>query len=59
MANPDDYSRKNTVADARSPTAIEGDTAMTGNWRDRTDTVFDCQKQPASGSRESILSIAA
>ena len=22
---------------------------MTGNWRDRTDTVFDCQKQPASG----------
>jgi len=38
---------------------MEGDTAMTGNWRDRTDTVFDCQKQPASGSRESILSIAA
>ena len=22
---------------------------MTGNWRDRTATSFECQKQPASG----------
>ena len=29
---------------------------MTGNWRDRTDTVFDCQKQPASGSRGMVVS---
>lgn len=24
---------------------------MTGNWRDRAGTLFDCEKQPASGSR--------
>ena len=29
---------------------------MTGNWRDRTETVFDCQKQPASGSRGMVVS---
>jgi gamma-glutamyltranspeptidase/glutathione hydrolase len=29
---------------------------MTGNWRDRTGTVFDCQKQPASGSRGMVVS---
>jgi gamma-glutamyltranspeptidase/glutathione hydrolase len=29
---------------------------MTGNWRDRTATVFDCQKQPASGSRGMVVS---
>lgn len=29
---------------------------MTGNWRDRTDTVFECQKQPASGSRGMVVS---
>src|ERR1700674_5833100 len=29
---------------------------MTGNWRDRTATVFDCQKQPSSGSRGMVLS---
>ena len=29
---------------------------MTGNWRDRTGTVFRCQKQPASGSRGMVVS---
>src|ERR1700675_4755765 len=29
---------------------------MSGNWRDRTGTVFDCQKQPASGSRGMVVS---
>ena len=29
---------------------------MTGNWRDRTGTVFNCQKQPASGSRGMVVS---
>ena len=29
---------------------------MTGNWRDRAGTVFDCQKQPASGSRGMVVS---
>ena len=29
---------------------------MTGNWRDRTETIFDCQKQPASGSRGMVVS---
>jgi gamma-glutamyltranspeptidase/glutathione hydrolase len=29
---------------------------MTGNWRDHTDTVFECRKQPASGSRGMVVS---
>src|ERR1700712_3786339 len=29
---------------------------MTANWRDRTDTVFECRKQPASGSRGMVVS---
>ena len=29
---------------------------MTGNWRNRAGTVFDCQKQPASGSRGMVVS---
>jgi gamma-glutamyltranspeptidase/glutathione hydrolase len=29
---------------------------MTNNWRDRAGTVFDCQKQPASGSRGMVVS---
>ena len=29
---------------------------MTGNWRDRTGTHFNCQKQPASGSRGMVVS---
>jgi gamma-glutamyltranspeptidase/glutathione hydrolase len=29
---------------------------MTGNWRDRAGTVFNCQKQPASGSRGMVVS---
>jgi gamma-glutamyltranspeptidase / glutathione hydrolase len=29
---------------------------MTGNWRDRTATHFQCQKQPASGSRGMVVS---
>ena len=29
---------------------------MTGNWRDSTDTVFHCRKQPASGSRGMVVS---
>src|SRR5258706_449540 len=29
---------------------------MTGNWRDRAGTVFDCQKQPATGSRGMVVS---
>ena len=29
---------------------------MTGNWRDRAATVFDCQKRPASGSRGMVVS---
>src|ERR1700709_2101487 len=29
---------------------------MTANWRDRTGTVFECQKQPASGSRGMVVS---
>src|SRR6202049_1111137 len=30
--------------------------SMTGNWRDRTATGFDCQKQPSSGSRGMVVS---
>ncbi|SDT30481.1 gamma-glutamyltransferase [Bradyrhizobium canariense] len=29
---------------------------MTGNWRDRAGTTFDCQKRPASGSRGMVVS---
>ena len=29
---------------------------MTSSWRDRTGTVFECQKQPASGSRGMVVS---
>ena len=29
---------------------------MTGNWRERAGTIFDCQKQPASGSRGVVVS---
>src|ERR1700754_5213233 len=29
---------------------------MTGNWRQRAGTTFDCQKQPASGSRGMVVS---
>src|ERR1700753_1446678 len=29
---------------------------MTGNWRDRAGTVFNCQKRPASGSRGMVVS---
>jgi gamma-glutamyltranspeptidase/glutathione hydrolase len=29
---------------------------MTSNWRDRAGTVFNCQKQPASGSRGMVVS---
>src|ERR1700739_4859764 len=29
---------------------------MTGNWRDRAGTVFNCQKLPASGSRGMVVS---
>jgi gamma-glutamyltranspeptidase/glutathione hydrolase len=38
------------------PKVLEGETAMTTNWRDRTGTVFDCQKQSASGSRGMVVS---
>src|ERR1700680_3877995 len=30
--------------------------SMTGNWRDRTATGFDCRKRPASGSRGMVVS---
>jgi gamma-glutamyltranspeptidase / glutathione hydrolase len=29
---------------------------MTGNWRERAGTTFDCQKQPASGGRGMVVS---
>jgi gamma-glutamyltranspeptidase/glutathione hydrolase len=29
---------------------------MTGNWRDRTDTAFTCERQPAVGSRGMVVS---
>jgi gamma-glutamyltranspeptidase / glutathione hydrolase len=29
---------------------------MTGNWRNRAGTAFECQKQPASGSRGMVVS---
>ncbi len=29
---------------------------MSGNWRDRTATTFECQKQPATGSRGMVVS---
>jgi gamma-glutamyltranspeptidase/glutathione hydrolase len=29
---------------------------MTGNWRDRAGTAFECQKQPAQGSRGMVVS---
>src|ERR1700735_5883928 len=28
---------------------------MTGNWRDRAGTSFNCQKQPASGTRGMVV----
>src|ERR1700742_772846 len=34
----------------------QGDRHMTNNWRDRAGTVFECQKQPASGSRGMVVS---
>jgi gamma-glutamyltranspeptidase / glutathione hydrolase len=40
----------------RSLAQNEGRGTMTGNWRDRTGTVFECQKQPASGSRGMVVS---
>ena len=38
-----------------SPTNTTGN-MMAGNWRDRAGTVFECQKQPASGSRGMVVS---
>ena len=35
---------------------MKGDNSMTGNWRDRAGTAFECQKQPASGSRGMVVS---
>ena len=29
---------------------------MTGNWRDRAGTIFECRKRPASGSRGMVVS---
>lgn len=29
---------------------------MGGNWRDRTETTFDCQKMPAVSSRGTVVS---
>src|SRR6202048_3839848 len=51
MAIPGEYG-----TDAWSRAGIEGDNTMSGNGRDRTGTVFDCQKQPASGSRGMVVS---
>src|SRR6202165_5121491 len=51
MAIPEEYG-----TDAWSRAGIEGDNTMSGNWRDRTGTVFDCQKQSASGSRGMVVS---
>src|ERR1700738_394299 len=51
MAIPGEYG-----TDAWSRAGIEGDNTMSGNWRDRAGTVFDCQKQPASGSRGMVVS---
>src|ERR1700738_4944099 len=41
---------------ASPPAAIEDNPAMTGNWRDRTATVFDCEKQPVHASRGVVVS---
>ena len=41
---------------AARPSSREKDKTMTGNWRDRTATSFECQKQPASGSRGMVVS---
>jgi gamma-glutamyltranspeptidase / glutathione hydrolase len=38
------------------PKALKDDTVMTAHWRDRTGTAFECQKQPASGSRGMVVS---
>src|SRR6266704_2876234 len=38
------------------PAAEQRGTMMTGNWRDRTNSVFACQKQPAAGSRGMVVS---
>jgi gamma-glutamyltranspeptidase/glutathione hydrolase len=34
----------------------EGGQGMTGNWRERAGTVFDCRKRPASGSLGMVVS---
>jgi gamma-glutamyltranspeptidase/glutathione hydrolase len=38
------------------PTGYGGTVSMTGNWRDRAGTAFNCQKRPASGSRGMVVS---
>jgi gamma-glutamyltranspeptidase / glutathione hydrolase len=38
-----------------SPTNTTGN-MMAGNWRDRAGTAFECQKQPAAGSRGLVVS---
>src|ERR1700738_3812001 len=50
MAIPGEYG-----TDAWSRAGIEGDNTMSGNWRDRAGTVFDCQKQPASSGRGVVV----
>src|SRR5438552_10751168 len=35
---------------------MEGRLQVTGNWRDRTGTVFSCEKQTAIGSRGMVVS---
>ena len=43
------------AGDPRKLAAQKGD-GMTGNWRNRAGTHFDCQKRPASGSRGMVVS---
>jgi gamma-glutamyltranspeptidase len=54
-------SRANTVAFESRRLMPESDNkkrenSMTGNWRDRTTTGFECRKQPATGSRGMVVS---
>src|SRR3954447_21439790 len=49
VAIPDEYGRISHQNNKQ-------ETTMTGNWRDRAATTFQCLKQPASGSRGMVVS---
>ena len=57
MTIPDEYGRARMhLRQQMKTTTRNGKNSMTGHWRDRAATAFQCQKQPASGSRGMVVS---